>query len=33
MLERAFCFFFGFVGALLLLTACICIVRGLYAHF
>lgn len=33
MLERAFVFFIGFLGALMLLSALICLVRGIYATF
>ena len=33
MLERAFVFFIGFLGALMLLSALICLVRGIYAAF
>lgn len=33
MLERAFVFFLGFLGALMLLSALVCLVRGIYAAF
>lgn len=33
MLERAFVFFISFLGALMLLSALICLVRGIYATF
>lgn len=33
MLERAFVFFICFLGVLMLLSALICLVRGIYAAF
>lgn len=33
MFERAFVFFLGFLGALLILSALICLIRGIYATF
>lgn len=33
MLERAFIFFLGFLGSLMLLSALICLTRGIYAAF
>lgn len=31
MFERAFVLFMGFIGALLILSALICLIRGIYA--
>lgn len=31
MFERAFVLFMGFIGALMLLSALICLIRGIYA--
>lgn len=33
MFERAFVVFMGVIGALMLLSALICLVRGIYATF